>query len=99
MKTSKHLQYIQQSFEFYYQNDDDKILDDLFLTLKNDLIALKCQNNPNSIAQILTHLVREIGCVYDLERCELMFDELINENVLNQDKLTPFWENLYLRQG
>lgn len=40
-----------------------------------------------------------IGCADDLERCHLMFDGLLNKNILNEEELTPFWENLHLRQG
>lgn len=98
MTLSNHLQAIQHLFEIYYQNDD-KMLNDLFLTLKSDLITLKHQNNPTLITKILTHLASEIGCTDDLERCELMLDELINKKPFNQNELIPFWDNLHLRQG
>lgn len=98
MTLSNHLQTIQHLFEIYYQNDD-KVIDDLFLTLKNDLITLKWQNDALAITQLLMYLASEIGCADDLERCELMFDELLNKNILNAEELTPFWENLHLRQG
>lgn len=90
---------IQQLFEVYYQDENDEILDDLFLTIKNSLITLKQQNNPNLIKEVLIYLASEIGCTDDLERYELVFDELLGKNILNKGELMPFWENLQLRQG